>query len=92
MNGRLARLRPLDELRDPESLEVDLEALHGYTGPALLTHSDNSPPMFAPILDKVATALPQAKRHLYLGGGHIPHAVQPDEYARVTLPHVLDSA
>jgi pimeloyl-ACP methyl ester carboxylesterase len=79
----------LDEMRDPECLELDLGALETYTKPALLTQSDNSPPMFVPILDRIAAALPQAQRHLYTGAGHTPHAVQPEVYARVTLPHVL---
>ncbi|MDK1472484.1 alpha/beta hydrolase [Streptomyces sp. 549] len=79
----------LDELRDPDCLGLDLAALHAFPHPALLTRSDDSPPMFAPVLDLVAAFLPQAERHTYSGAGHAPHAGQPEEYAQVTLRHIL---
>ena len=74
----------LDEVREgyPQGLTIDLQALAGYTGLALLTQGDQSPPFFGAVLDKVATALPQAKRHTYSGAGHNPHMTNPDEYAR----------
>lgn len=81
----------LDELRDPDAFGLDLDALASYTGPVLLSHSDDSPPMFAPILDRIAAALPQSVRHVYAGAGHVPHVTRPEEYARVTLPWVLGS-
>jgi len=79
----------LDEMRDPDGLDLDMAALKAYWEPALLTGSDNSPPVFAPILDRIASALPQSERHVYAGGGHAPHNTQPEEYAQVTLPYVL---
>jgi pimeloyl-ACP methyl ester carboxylesterase len=79
----------LDELRDPECLTLDLDALARYAKPVLLTHGDNSPPMFAPILDRIATVLPQAERHLYAGAGHVPHMTHPAGYVQVTLERAL---
>jgi pimeloyl-ACP methyl ester carboxylesterase len=79
----------LDELRDPDAFALDLDALARYGKPALLTHGDQSPPMFAPILDRIAAVLPQAERHLYAGAGHVPHMTHPADYARVTLECVL---
>jgi pimeloyl-ACP methyl ester carboxylesterase len=79
----------LDELRDPEAFALDLDALAKYGKPALLTHGDQSPPMFAPILDRIAAVLPKAERHLYAGAGHVPHITHPTDYARVTLEHAL---
>jgi len=79
----------LDELRDPECLGLDLDALATYSKPALLTHGDQSPPMFAPILDRIAPSLPHAQRHLYVGAGHLPHVTHPEAYVRVTLDRVL---
>jgi len=79
----------LDEMRDPDGLDLDLAALKAYWEPALLTNSDNSPPVFSPILDRIASALPQSERHVYVGGGHAPHVALPQEYARVTLPYAL---
>lgn len=79
----------LDEMRDPDCDDLDLAALATYSGPALLTHGDQSPPMFGPILDRIAQALPHAKRHLYVGAGHVPHLTHPDDYARVSLEAAL---
>ncbi|MEY9965648.1 pimeloyl-ACP methyl ester carboxylesterase [Streptacidiphilus sp. MAP12-16] len=79
----------LDELRDPDAPGLDLGALGAYHGPALLTGSDNSPPMFGPVLDRIAAVLPQAERHLYAGAGHAPQLTDPEEYLRVTLPRAL---
>ncbi|MFI7067211.1 alpha/beta fold hydrolase [Kribbella sp. NPDC050124] len=79
----------LDELRDPDCLTIDRNALATYTKPVLLTRGDQSPPMFAPILDRIATALPHAERHVYVGAGHVPHMTHPDDYARITLDRAL---
>jgi pimeloyl-ACP methyl ester carboxylesterase len=79
----------LDELRDPDAFALDLDALARYGKPALLTHGDHSPSMFAPILDRIAAVLPQAERHLYAGAGHVPHMTHPADYARVTLERAL---
>ena len=53
----------LDELQDPGGADLDLAALRACWEPALLTSSDDSPPFFAPILDRIASALPQCERH-----------------------------
>lgn len=79
----------LDELRDPDAVTLDLDALARYTKPALLTLGDASPPMFAPILDRIAPVLPQAKRHLFAGAGHVPHLTHPAEYVRVVLEQAM---
>ncbi|MFF7989256.1 alpha/beta fold hydrolase [Kitasatospora xanthocidica] len=79
----------LDELRDPDALDLDLTGLARYTEPALLTQSDDSAPMFGEVLDLVDLALPKAERHLYTGAGHAPHLSQPEEWVRVVLPRVL---
>jgi pimeloyl-ACP methyl ester carboxylesterase len=67
----------LDELRDPDCLAVDLDALARYSKPASLTKGDQSPPMFAPILDRIAQSLPHPERHVYAGAGHVPHMTHP---------------
>jgi pimeloyl-ACP methyl ester carboxylesterase len=79
----------LDELRDPDCLTLDLDALATYAKPALLTQGDQSPPMFAPILDRIAQSLPHAERHLYVGAGHVPHMTHADDYAQVTMDRAL---
>jgi pimeloyl-ACP methyl ester carboxylesterase len=71
----------LDDLRDPDGLNVNLDALSGYAQPTLLTQGDQSPPLFAPVLDRLQSVLPHAERHTYAGAGHIPHVTHPSEFA-----------
>lgn len=73
----------LDEIRDPEALEIDLSGLRDFTSPALLTIGDQSPPFFARVVDRVAAALPQAEVGIYRGAGHVPHLSHPEEYVRL---------
>ncbi|MFJ9772264.1 alpha/beta fold hydrolase [Kitasatospora sp. NPDC101157] len=79
----------LDELRDPDALDLDLTGLTRFTEPALLTQSDDSVPMFGAVLDLIDLALPKAERHVYRGAGHAPHLSQPEEWVRVVLPRAL---
>ena len=71
----------LDECRDPEQTTMDLTTLAEFTKPALITHGDQSPPMFPAIVDVVARAIPQAEKRLFPGAGHIPHTTHPNEFA-----------
>ena len=78
----------LDELKDPEWQTIDEAGLARYEGPVLLTRGDQSPPLFRPILNRLADLLPQAQRHVYRGAGHIPYATHPDDFAREVLGFV----
>jgi len=71
----------LDEARDPEQLAFDLDWIRGFSHPALLTRGDQSPPIFAPVVARLATALPRAQVHTFAGAGHIPHTTHPEAYA-----------
>ena len=55
----------LDEANDPDQLAIDLGGLAGFPKPALLTKGALSPPMFAPIVDQIATALRAADLHFF---------------------------
>jgi pimeloyl-ACP methyl ester carboxylesterase len=70
----------LDEAHDPEQLVFSLESIEGFGRPVLLTLGDQSPPIFAPVVRKLAEALPRAKVHTFAGAGHIPHVTHPDAY------------
>jgi pimeloyl-ACP methyl ester carboxylesterase len=74
----------LDEARDPEQLDFDLEWIRGFRRPALLTRGDQSPPTFAPVVAKLAEALPRVEVLTFAGAGHIPHATHPDAYVEAT--------
>jgi pimeloyl-ACP methyl ester carboxylesterase len=71
----------LDEARDPETLAFDLASVRGFSRPALLTLGDQSPPAFAPVVARLAKALPRVEVRTIPGAGHIPHATHADAYA-----------
>jgi pimeloyl-ACP methyl ester carboxylesterase len=50
----------------------------------LLTTGEQSPPIFAPVVSKIAAALLDAERHTFSGAGHVPHVTHPDDYIEVT--------
>lgn len=70
----------LDEARDPEQLAFDTAWLGDFRAPTLLTKGALSPPLFAPVVAKVAAALPHAKVATFEAAGHIPHATHPELY------------
>jgi pimeloyl-ACP methyl ester carboxylesterase len=75
----------LDEAGDPEQLGFDLEWIRGFSAPVLLTRGDESPPTFAPVVAKLAAALPRADVVTLPGAGHIPHVTHPDAYIDAIL-------
>lgn len=81
----------LDELNDPECDTIDETALARYGGPVLLTSGDQSPPWFWPILDRLADLLPHARRRVYQGAGHIPHATHPEDYVAAVLAFISET-
>ena len=70
----------LDEVHDPDALSIEMEALSRFPHPALVSNGDQSPPFFPVIADKIAEALPKAKRRTFSGAGHVPHISHPDEF------------
>jgi pimeloyl-ACP methyl ester carboxylesterase len=72
----------LDEMNDPDFLALDLATLNRFDRPTLLTKGDASPPMFSPIADHVADAIPTVSRHTFTGAGHVPHMTHPDDYVK----------
>lgn len=74
----------LDEARDPEALAFDLAWIQDFTGPLLLTTGQHSPPMFAPVLGKLAEALPRAETLTFSDAGHLPHVTHPAAYVAAT--------
>ena len=78
----------LDEANDPEQLVFDLEWIRGFSQPALLTLGDHSPPIFAPVVAKLAEALPRVSVDTFAGAGHIPHTTHPDAYVEAIVSFV----
>ena len=73
----------LDEVHDPDALQMDLEALGGFDGPALLTSGTESAPFFAPVVDMVAERLPRSERVTIEGADHVPHISVPERYVEL---------
>lgn len=81
----------LDEVRDPEIVNIDAKALTTCRVPVLLSDGSESPPFFGMVLDKIQAALPSASRRRFIGAGHIPHITHPQEYVDA-LTEFIDSA
>jgi pimeloyl-ACP methyl ester carboxylesterase len=73
----------LDEIRDPDFLEMDLDALAAFDRPALLTSGTESAPFFGPVVDIVAGRLPRAERVTIDGANHVPHISVPERYVEL---------
>ncbi|MFE5773397.1 alpha/beta fold hydrolase [Streptomyces sp. NPDC056485] len=71
----------LDEQSDPQWASLDLDGLAGCTVPVMLSRGTQSPAWFAAVLDRLAEALPRARRTTFEGAGHMPHVTHPRDYA-----------
>ena len=80
----------LDEAQDPDALQFDLEWLADFAKPALLTVGERSPSHYAPVLEKLANALPHAERLTFPTAGHLPHVTHPAAYAEATTSFIRE--
>jgi len=78
----------LDEERDPEVGAVDLVSIGAFPGPILLTTGGHGPPMFSPVVARLAKALLGAETLTYARAGHIPHATHADAYVEATAAFI----
>ena len=78
----------LNNARDPEVYAFDLAWIEDFFKPVLLTQGDQSPPTFAPVIAKLAGALPNAEVVTFPGAGHIPHVTHPEAYAEAITAFV----
>jgi pimeloyl-ACP methyl ester carboxylesterase len=81
----------LDEAQEPNALSVDLDAAAALERPVLLTYGDQSPPAFEKVIDRLATAIPNAERKLIPGAGHVPQFTHAEQYADVLLAFLSDA-
>jgi pimeloyl-ACP methyl ester carboxylesterase len=82
----------LDEARDPNTIVLDTAAMAAYAGPILLTCGDQSPPVFAAVVAKLAEALPQAEVRVIAGAGHLPLDSHPADCVAVVTDFVAAAA
>jgi pimeloyl-ACP methyl ester carboxylesterase len=78
----------LDELQDPNGLDLDVGGLSGFSSPALLTEGDQSPPWFPRIMSRLAGAMDGAQRLTFAGAGHVPQLTHPNEFVRAVVEFV----
>jgi len=53
----------LDESRDPDQFTFELQRAGAFSKPVLLTTGGQSPPMFPPVIARIAEALPDTETH-----------------------------
>jgi pimeloyl-ACP methyl ester carboxylesterase len=82
----------LDEVRDPDALEIDISRLRKFSAPALLTVGGQSPPFFPAVVDRIAGALAHVERHTFAEAGHVPHLSHSDEHIHVVTSFVQGAA
>jgi pimeloyl-ACP methyl ester carboxylesterase len=68
------------EQQDAAWADVELDELAAISSPLLISEGDESPPLFAPIVAKLAGAIGHAEVHTYRGAGHAPHLTHPGDY------------
>jgi pimeloyl-ACP methyl ester carboxylesterase len=81
----------LDEAHDPEQLAFDLAWIGSFDRPTLLTTGEQSPQIFAPLVEKVGNVLPNASVVAFPGAGHIPHLTHPEAYVEAITAFIRRS-
>ncbi len=79
------------EMRDPDSLTPDTEALRRFDRPVLFTRGSESAPFFAATLEILAEVLPQVDVQTLHGSGHVPHETHPDLYFELVMEFLAAS-
>jgi pimeloyl-ACP methyl ester carboxylesterase len=78
----------LGQLKDPDAIDLDLDALAEVSMPVLLSQGDQSPRIFVPIMDHLAAKAPKAERRTLATAGHVPAATHPDDYIKMVTTFV----
>jgi pimeloyl-ACP methyl ester carboxylesterase len=81
----------LDELQDPDQLDVDQDALARLEIPVRLTEGSESPRVFPRVIDRLATLIPSVTRETIDGAAHVPHLSSPERYVEFTTRALLAS-
>jgi pimeloyl-ACP methyl ester carboxylesterase len=80
-----------DERRDMKSIYVDLDGLSRFNKPTMLTLGGKSPPVFRPVVEKLAKTIPRSKVFTLAEAGHTPFISHPEEFVR-TLTEFANSS
>jgi pimeloyl-ACP methyl ester carboxylesterase len=80
----------LDEERDPDWDDLDLEALASYPGRILLSQGGQSFQWFWHVIDAIAERVPKVERTTLAEAGHVPQMTHPDELAELLTAYFTD--
>ena len=81
----------LDELGDPNQLNIDKEALAHLDVPVHLTEGSESPPVFIRVNDRLVKLIPRVTREMIQGAAHVPQLTTPERYVEVITRTVEQS-
>jgi pimeloyl-ACP methyl ester carboxylesterase len=79
------------QLRDPDAVALDPDALAGLRIPVLLSQGETSPPFATLIVDELAALMPGATRVVVPNAGHVPQMTHPDAYVDVATKFLVTS-
>jgi pimeloyl-ACP methyl ester carboxylesterase len=82
----------LDELRGPNPLNINEEAISRLQVPVHLTNGSESPPIFARVTDRLMELIPRVTRETIEGAAHVPQLTTPERYVEVTTRGVQQHA
>jgi pimeloyl-ACP methyl ester carboxylesterase len=82
----------LDELRDPDALKIDEDALKRLEISVRLTEGSESSPVFRRVVERLAELIPRATRETFEGAAHVPQFTSPKRYVEVTKRALLGHA
>ena len=82
----------LDELRDPNQLSIDKEALAHLEIPVHLTEGSESPPVFIHVIDRLVELIPRVSRETIQGAAHAPHRTTPERYVEVIITRTVQQS
>jgi pimeloyl-ACP methyl ester carboxylesterase len=73
----------LGQLRDPDAVALDPDALRALVMPVLLSQGAASHPFASLVVEQLADVIPDARRFVLAEAGHVPHMTHPDAYVEM---------
>jgi pimeloyl-ACP methyl ester carboxylesterase len=78
----------LGQLRDRDAVALDPDALRSVSAPVLLSQGSESHPFMSLVVEQLAGVIPNARRVILAGAGHVPHTTDPDAYVDMVVDFV----
>lgn len=82
----------LDEIKDDDSLRLQLNKLMNFSAPVFLSQGETSPPFFPAVIDVIGATLPNTRRNTFAGAGHVPQITHPVEYVDTVRRFILENS